>query len=174
MGSLAGTSAGPPCSALVCKLAWERDFEAGQCPVPRVHIRPCAPVFGALPCITSLLQHLVADRGADLLDRLLDLAFQRSLRQPLGARDVKLQRELKVAHWSECLAEGSSVLSSHLVGTPAILWNDETCREDVFIHPEMRRRIVDTVQPRRVGSCIGDDIEPELVVKVAGLLPLAR
>ncbi len=36
----------------------------------------------------------------------------------------------------------------------------------------MRRRVLDAVQLWRISGCLGDDVEPELVVEVAGFLPL--
>jgi hypothetical protein len=44
--------------------------------------------------------------------------------------------------------------------------------KSILIHPKMRRRVLDAVQLRRVARHLGDDVQPELVVEVARLLPL--
>jgi hypothetical protein len=82
MDSLAGMGAGLPRPALPCRLARERGVEAAPCPVPRVHVRPRAPAFGALPrpycsLCTRLLGRCLAPTAPS--PRLGDVLCQASL-----------------------------------------------------------------------------------------------
>lgn len=49
--------------------------------------------------------------------------------------------------------------------------DDEAGGEDIFTYAKFRHRVLDAVQLGHVAGCLGDDVEPELVVKVVGLLP---
>jgi len=55
---------------------------------------------------------------------------------------------------------------------PILFVNDEPGGKDILVQPEARRRVLDAVQLRRVAGCLGDDVQPELVVEVARFLPL--
>ena len=56
--------------------------------------------------------------------------------------------------------------------SPLLFWNNEPRSENVLTQLELRCRVLNVLQLRRVGRSLGDDVEPELVAKVPGFLPL--
>lgn len=63
---------------------------------------------------------------------------------------------------------------SNLIGsfTPVRFRDDKTRSKNILIHPKVSRRILHLMQLRRVRSGHRHNVQPELVIKVAGLLPL--
>ena len=56
--------------------------------------------------------------------------------------------------------------------SPRVFVDEETCRHNILVHPELGRGILDAVELRVVRLGSRHDIEPELGPKVAGLFPL--